>query len=563
MHITICWEIWVLVKQMKGRDFYGCLAYVLGKAGARPLDSNMQADNPNELNHEFQVLDAVRPRVQRRVYHCALSLPIGEHLSDHDWRELSKDFLAQMGFADHQYVLAQHTDREHEHVHIIANRVGLDGAVVPDAWDYQRAEAVARQLELAYDLQPLRSSGATDRKALSHRQLAQERQTGQSCVQRQLQDGIDAALPTCRHFNALAEVLAAQCIQTKITYGSQNQPIGISYAKAGVTMSGSNLGKRYTLEAVHQHFQKGVQDNQLEVQPSDQVQAVREQMVEIIDRLGQDKPTLSELIERLAQEGIEVHLRFGRLRNERQQVKAIRYSQGDIAFLGQSLGDSYHFAGLQTHLGIDYDAQRDNAWFRQWRDQWRDQQQAQQQAQESLTQAQPIRRVIFASSPVSKRFSRSLRDQTIGWLSDEIMMAFQQAQTQGYAQFQCVTTAAPGIDQWGTVAALKLREAQGKGEIAAVPAIEVVVLTQRNLAEQWSKTQKAQYDRLLKVVDRLDDTADKIDYLTAHSLILGNAGSVSATDQALIQATSAENIKLQVQAAPPQRKANQTGRYIE
>jgi hypothetical protein len=48
----------VLVKQMKGRDFYGCLAYVLGKAGARPLDSNMQADTPNELNHEFQVLDA-------------------------------------------------------------------------------------------------------------------------------------------------------------------------------------------------------------------------------------------------------------------------------------------------------------------------------------------------------------------------------------------------------------------------------------------------------------------------------------------------------------------------
>ncbi|NJR71499.1 MAG: relaxase/mobilization nuclease domain-containing protein, partial [Synechococcales cyanobacterium CRU_2_2] len=141
--------------------------------------------------------------------------PIGEALSDHDWRELSKDFLARMGFADHQYVLVQHTDRDHEHVHIIANRVGLDGAVVPDAWDYQRAEAVARQLETAYGLQPLRSSGATDRKALSHRQLAQEQQTGQPCVQRQLQSGIDAVLPGCHHFQELAEGLTARVFKPK------------------------------------------------------------------------------------------------------------------------------------------------------------------------------------------------------------------------------------------------------------------------------------------------------------------------------------------------------------
>ncbi|NJR71500.1 MAG: hypothetical protein HC771_24995 [Synechococcales cyanobacterium CRU_2_2] len=321
-------------------------------------------------------------------------------------------------------------------------------------------------------------------------------------------------------------------------------------------MSGSNLGKRYTLEALNRHFQALTPNHQLplEVRPRSQVQMVRAQMVAAIDRLGQNQPTLSHFIEQLALEGIEVHLRFGRLRNERQQVKAIRYSQGDIAFLGQTLGEPYHFAGLQTHLSIDYEAQRDNAWFRQWCEQ--------QQAQERLKQERQTRRVIFASSPAQTQLSRR-RDRTIGWLSDEIMAAFQQAHTEGYAQFQCITTAAPGVEQWGTVAALKLRESQSQGEIAPVPAIEVIVLTQPNRVEQWSKSQKAQYDRFLKAADRLDHTADKIDYLTAHSLILGDADHVSATDQLLIQATSTANIKLQIHAFQPRQSVTRPEVQIE
>jgi uncharacterized phage-like protein YoqJ len=520
----------VLVKQTKGNDFYGCLAYVLGKDGARPLDRSIDASEPDTLNQEFQAFEQLRATVQRRVYHCALSLPIGETLSDHQWREMGKDFLNQMGFQGHQYILVQHTDRAHQHCHIIANRVGLDGAVASDAWDYTRAEAVARELEVAYGLQPLQASWATDRKALSHRQLEEERKAGTPCVQRQLQDAIDAVLAESQGLDDLNDRLGEQGIQTKITYGHNDQPIGISYSKFGVTMSGSNLGKRYTLDHLKQVWQSQELDDELAIAPADHscAAAVRATMKATIDAVSQDKPTLPELIERLDEAGIQTHLRFGKLRHEKGQVKAITFSQGNVAYLGQSLGEAYHFAGLQTHLGIDYAPQRDNPWYKNWRS-----------TVENRTPApkpeSKVVSVIFAGSPPQKRFRRELRDETISWLGEMSRKALEQAREQGADTVQFVTSAAPGVDQWGAVVALKLREEQQAGTIEAIPAIEVIALTQQNLAAQWGKEQQRQYEAIISAVDRVDEQLGKTDYLSGQAIVLGNHRSLSDRDRQLVE----------------------------
>jgi uncharacterized phage-like protein YoqJ len=520
----------VLVKQIKGNDFYSCLAYVLGKDGARPLDKSLDGDEPDELNQEFQALEQLRSAVNRRVYHCALSLPIGETLSDHQWREMGKDFLNQMGFQGHQYVLVQHTDRAHQHCHIVANRVGLNGEVASDSWDYTRAEAVARNLETAYGLQPVQPSWKTDRKAVSRRQLEEELNTGTPCVQRQLQDGLDAVMEASTGLDDLSDRLGAQGIQTKITYGYNDQPIGISYSKSGVTMSGSNLGKRYTLNNLKQVWQGHELDDELAIGPEDysRAAAVREQMKATINEVAQEKPTLPEFIERLDDAGIHVHLRFGKLRREKGQIKAITFSQGDVAYLGQSLGEAYHFAGLQQHLGINYEPQRDNPCYKQWRS-------AVQNRQETPQTKSKVSTVIFAGSPPQKRFTRELRDESIGWLEEMSRKALEQARAEGADTIQFITSGTPGVDQWGAVVALKLREEQQAGKIEPMPAIAVVALTRQNLTEQWGKAQQKQYEAILAAVDQVDDQSSKTDYLDAQSMVLGNRRSLSEADRQLLE----------------------------
>ena len=169
----------MLAKQVKGRDFSGCLTYVLGKPGAIKIGGNMWGQDSLALSHEFSQLVYQRSHLTKRVYHCALSLPPGESVSDPTWRKIAQDYLKAMGFADCQYILVRHTDTErHQHVHIVANRVGMDGKTVSDSFDHYRCQTVVRAIENSYNLQRVSSSWESGRKALSLRQLKKEVETG-------------------------------------------------------------------------------------------------------------------------------------------------------------------------------------------------------------------------------------------------------------------------------------------------------------------------------------------------------------------------------------------------
>ena len=141
----------MLAKQFKGRNFYGCLSYVLGKEGATQIGGNLSRADADALNQEFTQVSLKRSTLKRSVYHCALSLAPGETLSNATWRNVARDYLDAMGFDKSQFILVRHTDTEsHQHVHIVANRVGMDGKTVSDSFDHYRAQTVVRAIEESY-----------------------------------------------------------------------------------------------------------------------------------------------------------------------------------------------------------------------------------------------------------------------------------------------------------------------------------------------------------------------------------------------------------------------------
>lgn len=64
-------------------------------------------------------------RRQRPVWHCSLSLPAGEDLSDERFEEVARAHLENMGMDPdkHQWCLVRHTDTTHNHAHLIASRI--------------------------------------------------------------------------------------------------------------------------------------------------------------------------------------------------------------------------------------------------------------------------------------------------------------------------------------------------------------------------------------------------------------------------------------------------------
>lgn len=240
-------------KQIKGRSFSKLLNYLFGKDGASLIGSNMEETTPRGLAAEFRFCQQLNPRVSRIVYHASLSLPYTEHLKNDTWHEIAQKYLQVMGFDMNQYVVVRHTDRDHDHAHIVASRVRLDGTTVSDSWDYRRSEAAIRQLEQDYGLQSLHSSQEQDSRSPTTGEQRLLARTGEESIRVQLQRSLDQATQSPVTMPQLIGQLQQNGISVRICDRQTGGVKGISYELNGIAFSGTHLGKAYTFQGLQKY----------------------------------------------------------------------------------------------------------------------------------------------------------------------------------------------------------------------------------------------------------------------------------------------------------------------
>ncbi|MHC5778552.1 relaxase/mobilization nuclease domain-containing protein [Nostoc sp.] len=240
-------------KHIKGKSFRGLLNYLFGKDGARQIGGNMEGTNPRELAAEFGISRRLNPKVSRAVYHASLSLAHKESLDDNTWHEIAQKYLQAMGFDMNQYVVVRHTDRTHEHIHIAASRIQLDGTTVSDSWDDRRSEAVIRKLEQEYNLQSVQPSWEKDKHSPTTGERRHIARTGEESVRVKLQRSLDQATHDCPTMPELIERAQQQGVNVRVGYTRTGIVKGISYQLDGVAFSGTHLGKAYTFPGLQKH----------------------------------------------------------------------------------------------------------------------------------------------------------------------------------------------------------------------------------------------------------------------------------------------------------------------
>ena len=237
----------MIAKAVKGKGFRGALEYDLTKEQGHLIAKNMAGENPRELAAEFGEIRKLRPNLGKAVLHVSLSAAPGEKLTDAQWHEIGARYMDGMGLEQNQFVITRHTDTEHEHIHILANRVRFDGSVTSDSQDYKRQETIMRELERDYGLQRVAPSREAERKAPTKGEIEAGIRTGQPSTRQQLQQLADAAAKDCGSFTAYQERLEAAGVELVPVVQLQGAKLsGLSYRLDGVTMKGSDLGKAYS-----------------------------------------------------------------------------------------------------------------------------------------------------------------------------------------------------------------------------------------------------------------------------------------------------------------------------
>jgi len=162
----------------KKPNFLDTLKYVLGKDDAAIVDTNMMGTKPDEFNQQFLTIKYTNKAIKRQCAHLIISIAhrpnYHEHLSNSQYSYVAREYLKDMGYlpkeesylADtSQFVAVRHHDRNHEHLHIIASRIRLDGSLVNDSYDYFNSQVSTRRIaaELGLEVTPTTNEAVASR----------------------------------------------------------------------------------------------------------------------------------------------------------------------------------------------------------------------------------------------------------------------------------------------------------------------------------------------------------------------------------------------------------------
>ena len=143
-----------MISKLKiGTDATGALRYDIEKEKALVLyKNNVFGQTAEEMGAEFRAISDQR-NMKNNTFHISLSLGT-EKATSEQWRLAADAYMKSMGFdlTKAQYVVTRHADTAHDHVHITANRVQLDGSVISDSKTFERSHQATRAAEIASGL---------------------------------------------------------------------------------------------------------------------------------------------------------------------------------------------------------------------------------------------------------------------------------------------------------------------------------------------------------------------------------------------------------------------------
>ena len=223
----------------KRASFARVVNYVNNPKKARLIDSkDVRLDDNATIARSMQGQADDKPgrNLKDPVYHISLDFAHEDatKLTDALMVEIAREYMRRMGIVNTQYIVSRHTDREHQHLHIVANRVDNDGNTISTGNDRVRNVKICKALTREYGL--YFSKGKM--------KVKRDRLRGKDKVKYQIYDAIKAALPRCNCWSDLCSRLAKQGIGVHFKYDrSKGKILGVSFTKDEISFSGSRIDR--------------------------------------------------------------------------------------------------------------------------------------------------------------------------------------------------------------------------------------------------------------------------------------------------------------------------------
>ena len=310
-----------------------------------PMDVE-QLSIKNKLNRLLNQA-ALNENVTRNSVHISLNFDPAEKLSKDQLNEIAEAYMQKTGFAKQPYLVYQHNDSGHPHIHIVTVKVREDGSRI-DMQNIGRnqSEKARKEIELSFGL--VRAEDSKQRQSWGLKPVnAQKVQYGRSETKRAITNVLNAVLDSYR-YTSLPELNAVlQQYNVIADRGSENSRIfqnnGLVYRivdengnKVGVPIKASDFYNNPGL----QFLQKKFPGNEIARQPH----KVRVRNAIDLALLKNPNHSVESLIKFVEKEAINTVLR----KNEEGLIYGVTYvdHKTKCIFNGSDLGKPYSAKGI-------------------------------------------------------------------------------------------------------------------------------------------------------------------------------------------------------------------------
>lgn len=248
------------------RYIFGCTKHDHEISGIRTISHNTMSKDPlpgvlqgnevdlTEMIREFDQVETLRrfsidsDKPIKPVFHAMLSLRPGESLTTSQWRTAVQTYMTDLGFDEtNQYVAVMHQDKDHQHVHIVANRIRLDDtfSMVKDSNERSISLDSVSGIEDRFNLSKAPKPKDTWGVSISHAELQASIRDNDLPLKHKMIAKIAGAIERTQATNGdmfdFVRALRKQKVYINLTLNDEGQPKGISFEFDGKHISGRQL----------------------------------------------------------------------------------------------------------------------------------------------------------------------------------------------------------------------------------------------------------------------------------------------------------------------------------
>ena len=315
---------------------------------------NVMGDNI-KLAQSLMLSYANQSKRKDKFFHVSLNFPAEDisKLDEETFKNIAKDYMKEMGFPEeHPFVIYQHKDTLHPHIHIVTTKINKEGKFIDDSKEYRKSQSITRNLEKKYALTQVNS-----KKNYTQNLEVKTKITSSSPLREQLNYYLKKALREYRVTSTqeLKEYLNKHNLDLDIISGIYADKAQNPKAYEGVIF--------HTFSNDFKQNQKGIKGSALYMRPTLKnlekeysrnkkiVKENRDYIKSSIDNIfkNYEKININEYTQLLRNKGISLYAKYDNAHN----LVGLSYThlKSERSFTGEQIGKTYTAKNMQNKLG--------------------------------------------------------------------------------------------------------------------------------------------------------------------------------------------------------------------